>query len=110
VSVTRCRYVRRVGGVGECVEAAKANVLIFERKDKMTFRLLPPTSVAEQVRTVNGRTYSSTPGNVIDVLDADAQELQANGWIPIAPSGLRVSGRRGRWGFTMHCLARLILT
>jgi hypothetical protein len=43
--------------------------------------------VAEQVRTVNGRTYSSTPGNVIDVLDADAQELQANGWIPIAPSG-----------------------
>jgi hypothetical protein len=24
---------------------------------------------------------------VIDVYDADAQELEANGWIPVAPSG-----------------------
>jgi hypothetical protein len=53
----------------------------------MNIRLLPPISVPAQTRVVNGRTYSSTPGNVVDVLDADAQEPQANGWIPVAPSG-----------------------
>jgi hypothetical protein len=35
----------------------------------------------------NKMTYSSTPGTTIDVYDADAQVLEANGWIPVAPSG-----------------------
>jgi hypothetical protein len=53
----------------------------------MNIRLLPPVSASEQTRVVNGRIYTATPGSVVDVLDADAQELQANGWIPVAPSG-----------------------
>ena len=53
----------------------------------MNIRLLPPVSASEQTRVINGRTYSTAPGNVIDVWDADAQQLQANGWIPVAPSG-----------------------
>jgi hypothetical protein len=53
----------------------------------MNIRLLPPTAAAYQTIAVKGRTYSSTPGNVVDVLDADAQVLQANGWIPVTPSG-----------------------
>jgi hypothetical protein len=53
----------------------------------MNIRLIPPVSVSEQTRVVNGRTYSAAPGSVVDVLDADAQELQANGWIAVAASG-----------------------
>jgi hypothetical protein len=53
----------------------------------MNIRLLPPTAAAYQTIAVKGRTYSSTPGNVVDVYDADAQVLEANGWIAIAPSG-----------------------
>jgi hypothetical protein len=53
----------------------------------MNIRLLPPTAAAYQTIAVKGRTYSSTPGNVVDVYDADAQVLEANGWIPVAPSG-----------------------
>jgi hypothetical protein len=53
----------------------------------MNIRLLLPISVPAQTRVVNGRTYSSTPGNVVDVLDADAHELQANGWTWISASG-----------------------
>lgn len=53
----------------------------------MNIRLLPPVSVSGQTRVVNGRSYSATPGSVIDVLDADAEQLEANGWIPVAPSG-----------------------
>jgi hypothetical protein len=49
--------------------------------------MLPPVSVPAQTRIVNGRTYSSTPGNVVDVLDSDAAELQSNGWVWICPSG-----------------------
>jgi hypothetical protein len=63
----------------------------------MNIRLLP-VSVPAQTRVVNGRTYSSTPGNVVDVYDADAQVLEANGWIVVAPSGptsARPSGTLG---------------
>jgi hypothetical protein len=49
--------------------------------------LLPPVSVPAQTRIVNGRSYSATPGNVVDVYDADAEVLEANGWLRIAPSG-----------------------
>jgi hypothetical protein len=53
----------------------------------MNIRMLPPIGAAYQTIAVKGRTYSSTPGNVVDVLDADAQVLQANGWLYVAPSG-----------------------
>jgi hypothetical protein len=32
-------------------------------------------------------SYTASPGSVIDVLDADAEQLEANGWIAVAPSG-----------------------
>jgi hypothetical protein len=44
-------------------------------------RLLPPISVQQQNLTVNGRNYSSTPGNAVDVADFDAQVLTANSWV-----------------------------
>jgi hypothetical protein len=53
----------------------------------MNIRLLPPVSVSKQTLVVNGRSYTAVPGSVVDVLDADAEQLQANGWIPVAPSG-----------------------
>jgi len=49
--------------------------------------MLPPVSVSAQSRTVNGRTYSATPGSAIDIFDADAEVLSANGWIKVALSG-----------------------
>jgi hypothetical protein len=64
----------------------------------MNIRLLPPVSVPAQTRVVNGRSYTAAPGSVIDVYDADAEQLQANGWIPVAPSGptgARPSGTLG---------------
>ena len=52
-----------------------------------TVRLFPALNVALQNLTINGRAYASTPGNVVDVIDADAGFLAANGWIRVAPSG-----------------------
>ena len=53
-----------------------------------TVRLLPPpSSVALQTLTVNGRTYSGVPGQVVDVPDADAAVLCANSWVRVALSG-----------------------
>jgi hypothetical protein len=76
----------------------------------MNIRLLPPVSVPAQTRLVNGRTYSSTPGNVVDVLDSDAAELQSNGWIFVARQGLRPRGQVARLVYIKLRLARLILT
>lgn len=50
-------------------------------------RMLPPITVAYQTRTVNGRTYSGTPGQVLDVPSFDADVLAANGWAFVAQSG-----------------------
>jgi hypothetical protein len=50
-------------------------------------RLLPPIAVQQQIIVANGRTYSSTPGHVVDVLDFDATVLTANGWLRVAQSG-----------------------
>jgi hypothetical protein len=52
----------------------------------MNIRLLFGAS-AQATRVINGRSYTGAAGTVIDVYDADAQELEANGWIRIAPSG-----------------------
>lgn len=53
----------------------------------MNVRMLPPVSAVAQTITVNGRTYSATPGSAVDVPDFDAGMLAANGWVRIAPSG-----------------------
>ncbi|MGO9006611.1 MAG: hypothetical protein ACLQIQ_07500 [Beijerinckiaceae bacterium] len=53
----------------------------------MNVRMLPPVAVNQQARTVNGRTYSGTPGTVQDIPDFDANALAANGWINVAFSG-----------------------
>ncbi len=58
----------------------------------MNHRLLPPTATVQQTIAVSGRTYSSTPGNAVDVPDFDSVTLQANGWIFVALSG-PTSGR-----------------
>lgn len=52
-----------------------------------THRLLPPVTVAEQTVVVNGRSYSGTPGSTFDILDFDAGELNANGWLDCGLSG-----------------------
>ena len=64
----------------------------------MNIRLLPPTIASKQTITFNGRSYSSTPGNVVDIIDADALELEANNWIPIAPSGSTAQRPTGSLG------------
>lgn len=53
----------------------------------MNRRMLPPTQVGYQTRTINGRTYTGAPGIAIDIPDMDASMLSANGWIDIGPSG-----------------------
>ena len=50
-------------------------------------RMLPPTGVGNQVRTVNGRSFTGIPGQVFDVADGDAGPLSANGWVWVAYSG-----------------------
>jgi hypothetical protein len=53
----------------------------------MNIRLLPPTGAAYQTIAVKGRTYNASPGTAVDVYDADAEVLSANGWVWVAPSG-----------------------
>jgi hypothetical protein len=53
----------------------------------MNWRMLGPVSVAQQTRTVSGRTYSAPAGTALDIPDYDARTLQANGWVFVAPSG-----------------------
>jgi hypothetical protein len=53
----------------------------------VSIRLLGPVEPALQTRIVNNRSYTAAAGSVIDVLDSDAQVLQANGFIFVAPSG-----------------------
>jgi hypothetical protein len=52
-----------------------------------TYRMLAPVAASAQLRTVNGRTYSAAPGAAPDIFDADANVLQANGWVKVALSG-----------------------
>jgi hypothetical protein len=69
----------------------------------MNIRLLPPAIASKQIVALNGRSYSSTPGSVIDIMDADALELSGNGWIAVAPSGptsARPTGTLGQYTAT----------
>ncbi len=55
-------------------------------------RMLPPIAIANQTiqRPGNGgpgRTLSGTPGSYLDVSDADAVILEANGWSRVALVG-----------------------
>ena len=45
------------------------------------FRMFPPIAAVYQTAVANGRTYTSTPGNYLDVPDFDAALLAANHWI-----------------------------
>jgi len=49
--------------------------------------MLAPVAASAQSRTANGRTYSAAPGAAPDIFDADANVLQANGWVKVALSG-----------------------
>ncbi|MCW2285691.1 hypothetical protein M2323_001985 [Rhodoblastus acidophilus] len=64
----------------------------------MNIRMLPPTDVRYQSRTFCGRIYTGAPGVAIDVVDFDAAELSANGWVWIAPSGPTSSRPAGALG------------
>ena len=52
-----------------------------------THRLLPPVEVSHRAITLGGRTYSASPGSVVDAPDFDSHQLQANGWTLIAAVG-----------------------
>lgn len=67
--------------------------------------MLPPTSVAQQTRMVNGRTYSGVPGQAVDIVDFDARVLAANGWVECALSGPTTSRPSPTLGATPPYLA-----
>jgi hypothetical protein len=52
-----------------------------------TYRMLPSPVVDEQTRIVNGRSFSGAPGAAYDIVDCDANTLEANGWTFVALSG-----------------------
>lgn len=58
----------------------------------MTRRMLPPAAVGNQTKSINGRNYAAKPGVALDVMDADALMLEANGWTFVCLSG-PTSGR-----------------
>ncbi|WP_149344291.1 hypothetical protein [Neorhizobium sp. P12A] len=47
----------------------------------MTCRMMPPGSGLKNTIMVNGRTYTCALGSMIDVPDADAYVMTANGWV-----------------------------
>jgi hypothetical protein len=51
-----------------------------------TIRMLCPPS-GNTIHKVNGRTYTGVLGTPQDVLEVDADQLQANGWTPFAGGG-----------------------
>lgn len=55
----------------------------------MTVRLMPPeTAVTSASITVNGRSYTCSVASTIDVPDADALVMRANGWLASATGGV----------------------
>jgi hypothetical protein len=72
----------------------------------MDYRMMPPTDVRYQTRTVNGRTYSGTPaGGPQTIPDHDGDMLGgANGWTFIAlsgPTSSRPAGTVGRYAVSV---------
>lgn len=62
----------------------------------MTTRLLPPPSGLSLSITVNGRSYTATVNGTLDVPDADAFAMAANGWIPYPIHGATVGTTANR--------------
>jgi len=61
----------------------------------MEYRMLPPGDGSKNPFTTNGRAYSCALGSSIDVPEADAGVLAANGWALLGPSGPTSSRPRG---------------
>jgi hypothetical protein len=59
----------------------------LNKENQMNFRMFPPVALPEQTVTVNGRTYTGSPGSVQDIPDIDAEILGANGWTKVCLSG-----------------------
>ena len=58
----------------------------------MTIRVMPPA--IGETRTILGRTYVGVPGTPVDVPDADAFVLAANGWTMSAKGGVGATAAR----------------
>jgi hypothetical protein len=69
------------------------------------YRVMPPIDTARQTVQVNGRSYSATPGQVLDVPDFDGRLLTANGWSFLFPSGATSARPSPRAGVTAPYLA-----
>lgn len=52
-----------------------------------TYRMISPGKTPNSAILVNGRTYSQTPGQAINVDATDEPILNAAGWITIGQSG-----------------------
>jgi hypothetical protein len=61
---------------------------------KMTHRLMPPGDGNHGTVTVNGRKYTCALGATIDVPDADAYVLMANGWTTASAGGAGTTAAR----------------
>ncbi len=62
------------------------------------WRMWPSADLNVSPKTVNGRTYSGTPGVAQSIVFCDAAQLQSNGWTRIAPTGpssMRPHGQTG---------------
>lgn len=59
----------------------------------MNIQVHPP-GAGKTTTTVNGRSYTATPGTPITVPDFDAVELVANGWIETASGGSGTTAQR----------------
>jgi hypothetical protein len=57
-----------------------------------TLRVMPPPGGATQ--TIEGRTYVGVSGTPLDVVDADAYVLAANGWTISAKQGVGTTAQR----------------
>ena len=60
----------------------------------MTHRLMPPADGLHPTIIANGRTYTCTLGNTIDVPDQDALILINNGWTTASTGGVGSTAQR----------------
>jgi hypothetical protein len=67
-------------------------------------RMMPPGKVSSTTTKIHGRTYTCAAGSTLDVIDADARVLAANGWA-ITASAVGATATRPanpRFGQTFH--------
>ncbi len=60
----------------------------------MTQRMMPPADGLHPAITVNGRSYTCALGSTIDVPDADATVMRANGWVTATSGGVGATSAR----------------